>query len=73
MGACPECDGLGEVEFFDPRAGRAVPGLSLAAGAIKGWDRRNQFYLQMLQSLAAHLRLRHRPAVRATSRDRAVR
>ena len=52
MGACPECDGLGTVEFFDPKRLVQFPNLSLAAGAIKGWDRRNQFYFQMLQSLS---------------------
>jgi excinuclease ABC subunit A len=54
MGACPECDGLGHIEFFDPRRIVAFPNLSLASGAVKGWDRRNQFYFQMLSSLAAH-------------------
>ncbi|MGZ8157024.1 MAG: excinuclease ABC subunit UvrA, partial [Burkholderiales bacterium] len=54
MGACPRCDGLGTVSFFDPRRVVAFPELSLASGAIKGWDRRNQFYFQMLQSLANH-------------------
>ena len=54
MGACPRCDGLGTVSFFDPRRVVAFPNLSLASGAIKGWDRRNQFYFQMLQSLAGH-------------------
>jgi excinuclease ABC subunit A len=54
MGACPRCDGLGSVSFFDPRRVVAFPNLSLASGAIKGWDRRNQFYFQMLQSLASH-------------------
>jgi excinuclease ABC subunit A len=53
MGACPECDGLGVVQFFDPKRVVVFPTLSLASGAIKGWDRRNQFYFQMLQSLAA--------------------
>ena len=52
-GACPECDGLGTVEYFDPRRVVQFPNLGLAAGAIKGWDRRNQFYFQMLLSLAA--------------------
>jgi excinuclease ABC subunit A len=54
MGACPRCDGLGQVSFFDPRRVVAFPDLSLASGAVKGWDRRNQFYFQMLQSLAQH-------------------
>ena len=53
MGACPKCDGLGAIEFFDPRRVVAHPNLSLASGAIKGWDRRNHFYYSMLQSLAA--------------------
>ena len=54
MGACPKCDGLGAVEFFDARRVVAHPNLSLASGAIKGWDRRNHFYYSMLASLAAH-------------------
>ncbi|MFS0756248.1 excinuclease ABC subunit UvrA [Noviherbaspirillum sp. 1P10PC] len=54
MGACQECDGLGHIEFFDPRRIVAFPNLSLASGAVKGWDRRNQFYFQMLSSLASH-------------------
>jgi excinuclease ABC subunit A len=54
MGACPECDGLGTISFFDPKRVVAHPALSLAGGAIRGWDRRNQFYFQMLTSLAAH-------------------
>ena len=53
MGACPDCDGLGHIEFFDPKRIVAFPNLSLASGAIKGWDRRNQFYYQMLSNLAA--------------------
>ncbi|MDQ8023810.1 MAG: excinuclease ABC subunit UvrA [Moraxellaceae bacterium] len=52
VGACPSCDGLGTQEFFDPTRVVAHPELSLSAGAIRGWDRRNQFYFQMLQSLA---------------------
>ena len=54
MGACPECDGLGQIQFFDPARIVAYPHLSLAAGAIKGWDKRNQFYFQMIESLASH-------------------
>ena len=53
-GACPACDGLGQVSFIDPLRVVAHPALSLAAGAIHGWDRRNQFYFQMLSSLATH-------------------
>jgi excinuclease ABC subunit A len=56
LGACPRCDGLGTVEFFDPRRIVAHPNISLANGAIRGWDRRNHFYYSMLQSLAAHYR-----------------
>ena len=55
IGACPRCDGLGSISFFDPKRVVAFPQLSLASGAIKGWDRRNQFYFQMLQSLAKHV------------------
>jgi excinuclease ABC subunit A len=54
MGACPSCDGLGNITFFDPKRIVSYPGLSLAGGAIKGWDRRNQFYFQILLGLAAH-------------------
>ncbi len=54
LGACPTCDGLGNVNFFDPTRVVAFPTLSLASGAIKGWDKRNQFYFQMLSSLAEH-------------------
>lgn len=53
-GACQKCDGLGQITFFDPKRVVAFPHLSLAAGAIKGWDKRNQFYFQMLESLAGH-------------------
>jgi excinuclease ABC subunit A len=53
MGACQTCDGLGVMQFFDPQRIIAFPHISLGAGAIKSWDRRNQFYYQMLQSLAA--------------------
>ncbi len=54
IGACPRCDGLGQITFFDPQRVVAFPSLSLSAGAIKGWDKRNQFYFQMLMNLAAH-------------------
>jgi excinuclease ABC subunit A len=54
MGACPRCDGLGSIEYFDPKRIVAHPNLSLASGAVRGWDRRNHFYFSMLQSLAAH-------------------
>ncbi len=54
MGACPSCDGLGHVSFFDPKRIVAHPELSMASGAIKGWDRRNQFYFRMLQNLAEY-------------------
>jgi excinuclease ABC subunit A len=54
MGACPSCDGLGQISFFDPKRVVAHPELSLASGAIKGWDRRNQFYFRLLQNLAKH-------------------
>ncbi len=53
MGACPTCDGIGSVGYFDPRRVVAFPELSLSAGAIRGWDQRNAFYHQMLGSLAA--------------------
>ena len=54
MGACPTCDGIGSMAFFDPERVVAFPSLSLASGAIKGWDRRNGFYFSMLESLAKH-------------------
>jgi excinuclease ABC subunit A len=53
-GACPTCDGLGTQEFFDPERVVVHPHLSLAGGAARGWDRRNEHYFQMLQSLARH-------------------
>jgi len=56
MGACPSCDGIGTMTFFDPERVVAFPSLSLASGAIKGWDRRNGFYFSMLESLARHYR-----------------
>ena len=53
-GACPGCDGLGERRFFDPAKVVAHPELSLAAGAIRGWDRRNAYYSRILTDLADH-------------------
>ena len=53
-GACPDCDGLGARQFFDPDRVIHDDSLSLAAGAVAGWDRRNAFYFQMLSCLAEH-------------------
>lgn len=53
-GACPTCDGLGVQQFFDPERVIQNGELSLAGGAIRGWDRRNFYYFQMLRSLADH-------------------
>ncbi|MGV3572504.1 MAG: excinuclease ABC subunit UvrA [Ramlibacter sp.] len=54
VGACPGCDGIGTQEFFDASRVVAFPELSLAGGAIKGWDRRNAYYFSMIDSLARH-------------------
>ena len=54
VGACPSCDGLGHREFFDPARVVAFPSLSLAGGAIKGWDRRNSHAFALIESLARH-------------------
>ncbi len=53
-GACPSCDGLGVQQFFDEKRVVHNPSISLAGGAVKGWDRRNFYYYQMLTSLARH-------------------
>ncbi|MFC0308711.1 excinuclease ABC subunit UvrA [Gallibacterium trehalosifermentans] len=53
-GACPTCDGLGIQQYFDEKRVVQNPSLSLAGGAIRGWDRRNFYYYQMLTSLARH-------------------
>ncbi len=58
QGACPTCDGIGQQEFFDPARVVAFPSLSLAGGAIKGWDRRNAYYYAMLESLAKHYKFK---------------
>ncbi|HEU5338934.1 MAG TPA: excinuclease ABC subunit UvrA [Sulfuricaulis sp.] len=55
-GACPDCDGLGMRQFFDPARVVSDATLSLPAGAIRGWDQRNAFYFHMLESLAKHYR-----------------
>ena len=54
VGACPSCDGLGQVTVFDPERVVAFPQLSLAGGAIKGWDRRNAYSHALLESVTAH-------------------
>ena len=54
IGACPACDGLGTQDFFDAEKIVANPHLSLAGGAVRGWDRRNAYYFQLIQSLARH-------------------
>ena len=54
MGACPHCDGLGVQTVFDPERVVAFPSLSLAGGAVKGWDRRNAYTHSMLESVARH-------------------
>ncbi|MDH3526842.1 MAG: excinuclease ABC subunit UvrA [Gammaproteobacteria bacterium] len=54
VGACPECDGLGVRQFFDAERVVAHPELSLAGGAVRGWDRRNAYYFQLITSLAEH-------------------
>ena len=53
-GACPSCDGLGVTQFFDPELVVADDDLTLAEGAIRGWDRRNVYYFHMLSSIAEH-------------------
>ena len=53
-GACPSCDGLGVEQYFDPDKVVANPALSLADGAVRGWDRRNGYYFQMIRAVAEH-------------------
>jgi excinuclease ABC subunit A len=53
-GACPSCDGLGQTTVFDPQRVVAQPTLSMAAGAVKGWEQRNGYTFSMLQSVAQH-------------------
>ncbi|TXC67125.1 excinuclease ABC subunit UvrA [Piscinibacter aquaticus] len=54
VGACPSCDGLGQVTVFDAERVVAFPSLSLASGAVKGWDRRNAYTFSLLESVARH-------------------
>jgi excinuclease ABC subunit A len=54
VGACPGCDGLGQVTVIDPNRVVSFPSLSMAAGAVKGWDRRNGYTFSMLESVARH-------------------
>ena len=54
VGACPTCDGLGVTTVFDAERVVAFPSLSLASGAVKGWDRRNPYTFSLLESVAAH-------------------
>lgn len=54
MGACPSCDGLGVDQFFDPERVIHDDTLSLASGAIRGWDKKTTYYYPMLESLARH-------------------
>ncbi len=56
VGACPSCDGIGHVTVFDPERVVAFPSLSLASGAVKGWDRRNAYTFTLLETVAAHYR-----------------
>ena len=53
-GACPGCDGLGVKQYFDPERVVVNKELSLAGGAVRGWDRKTTYYYQMIQSLASH-------------------
>jgi len=53
-GACGTCDGLGIKQFVDPERIVAHPEMSLSAGAVRGWDRRNAYYFQLMKSLATH-------------------
>ncbi|MCA1799355.1 MAG: excinuclease ABC subunit UvrA [Xanthomonadaceae bacterium] len=53
-GACAACDGLGVHQYFDPQRVVAHPDLSLAGGAVRGWDRRNAYYFQLVRALATH-------------------
>lgn len=68
-GACPDCDGLGSKQFFDPKRVVHLPEMSLACGAVRGWDRRNQYYFSMLKSLAKHFKFDLDTPFKALPRD----
>ncbi|EIJ41694.1 excinuclease ABC, A subunit [Beggiatoa alba B18LD] len=71
VGACPECDGLGVKQYFDPAKVVSQPQLSLAKGAIAGWDNRNGFYFQMLEAVAEHYQFDiHTPFAQLTDAQR---
>ncbi|MCV2353492.1 excinuclease ABC subunit UvrA [Paucibacter sp. B2R-40] len=57
VGACPSCEGLGQLTMFDGDKVVAFPSLSLASGAVKGWDRRNAYTFSMLEAVAAHYQI----------------
>ena len=67
MGACPKCDGLGVIQFFDPKRVVTQPAASLAGGAIRGWDRKNQFYFRDHRIAGCPLRLLGRYVVGRTA------
>ncbi len=72
-GACPECDGLGVIQSFDPERIVSHPERSLADGAIRGWDRRNGYYFQLITSLATHYRFDiDKPFKRLTKRQQKI-
>ncbi len=82
-GACPTCDGLGVHQFFDEDKVIQDDSLSLAEGAIRGWDKRNVYYFHMLSSLAEHygfkvdapwskLKAKHREAILYGSGDEEI-
>ncbi|WP_458296231.1 excinuclease ABC subunit UvrA [Roseateles albus] len=57
VGACPSCEGLGQLTMFDADKVVAFPTLSLSSGAVKGWDRRNAYTFSMLEAVAAHYKV----------------
>ena len=72
-GACTYCDGLGHRQFFDPKLVVHQPSLSLASGAIRGWDRRTPYYFSLLESLAKHYKFKiDTPFEKLTKKQQAV-